>query len=205
MRIMFLTGMVMAAGCSPEVTGEAGSTDTISSDNWWEGDDPSTLDEDEDLEDEEEDEDEDFEDEEEEEDEEDEDEDEEEDEDFEDEEDGAFLWGAVSEDFTAVGFFSFSADSGLLCDMEYVASASPDSSCSACEVAYRLTVGALDFAEGPECATSGYADLSGMTLHVGVSGETLYMKSSGTWGAVPDGFAEAEGRDLFFELDPLEE
>ena len=106
----------------------------------------------------------------------------------------------VSEGFSAVGYYSLTEADGLTCDLEYQATATAESSCTECSTAYRIEVGALDFSEGSDCESSGYTSLTGSTLLVGSSGETMYMDSGSGWQALSEGFAEEENGDFFFAI-----
>ena len=122
------------------------------------------------------------------------------DEDDEDDEAGRFFWGEVSDDFSAVGYFS-SDGSSLLCDEEYAAiTVEAVSDCDACSTAYALVLGAREVYEELDtgCSDSPYGDLSNTTFRVGEGSGVLYIDRGSGWSAIGDSTVEVEGSSFFF-------
>ena len=124
----------------------------------------------------------------------------EDDEDDEDDEAGRFFWGEVSDDFSAVGYFS-SDGSSLLCDEEYAAiTVAAVSDCEACSTAYALTLSEREVYEESDegCSDSPYGDLSSTTFRVGEAGGELYIDSGSGWSLIGDSYVEVDGSSFFF-------
>ena len=108
-------------------------------------------------------------------------------------EDGVLAWGAL-------GFAMADEDGELICELEYAVTAlDAAAGCEACDFAYTLTYGALDFSEGDTaaCEARGWTGLEGTQVKMGGAGETLFRQDGDAWREA--GFSELDGSNWFFE------